>query len=61
MLQEVALFYRSFIDFPYIKSAYQAITAINTLRDINAVGEDIRTVRNGDEKNVIILGSDFSD
>lgn len=60
MLQEVAIFTRCLADNPYIKSTYQASTAINTYKKVNALKEDYNRARGSDEKNVIILGSDFS-
>lgn len=61
MLREVAIFTRCLADKPYIKSTYQASTAANTYKQVNALKEDYNKARLSDEKNVILLGSDFSE
>lgn len=61
LLQEVAIFTRCLADNPHIRSTYQASTAINTYRRVNALKEDYNKARGSDEKNVLILGSDFSE
>lgn len=60
-LKEVAIFHRSLSASPYIKSTYQSITATSTNYKISQVNEDLPEGPYGDEKNVIVLGSDFSD
>jgi hypothetical protein len=60
-LREVAIFHRSLSASPYIKSTYQSVTAKSTHFQIHQTGEDLPEGAEGDEPNLIVLGSDFSD
>lgn len=60
-LKEVAIFHRSLSASPYIKSTYQSVTATSTHFKISQTNEELPEGPEGDEKNVIVLGSDFSD
>lgn len=60
-LKEVAIFHRSLSKSPYIKSTYQSVTATSTVHKISQTGEDLPEGAEGDEQNVVVLGSDFSD
>ena len=52
---------RTFKDNPYIRAAYQASTPTGVYQQVYDLGEDFATARAGDEKNVVLLGSDFAD
>jgi hypothetical protein len=56
----VAIFTRTFSNNPYIKAAYSASTAPGIYKQVHELGEDCEDARSSDEKNVVILGSDFS-
>lgn len=60
-LKEVAIFHRSLSASPYIKSTYQSVTATSTYHKISKTGENLPDGPEGDEPNVVVLGSDFSD
>lgn len=60
-LQEVAIFTGTLSTDPYIRSTYQASTRIETFKKIHALGEDFNEARYRDEKNLVLLGSDFSE
>jgi hypothetical protein len=59
-LQEVAIFHRSLSASPYIKSTYQSVTATSTNFKISQANEELPEGPEGDEKNVVVLGSDFA-
>jgi len=60
-LQQVAIFSRSLSASPYIKSTYQSVTATSTYYKISKTEEHLPHGPEGDEPNVVVLGSDFSE
>lgn len=60
-LKEVAIFAKSLSKSPYIRSTYQAATAPGVYSSIVKNGEDCWAAPQSEEKNLVVLGSDFSD
>lgn len=58
-MKEVAIFVKSMSESPYIKSTYNSFSAISTASKINKLEERVNP--RGDELNLVVLGSDFSD
>jgi len=57
----VAIFWKSLSANPYIKSTYDATTGPGVYKSIFEKNLDFNEAHQGQEENMIILGSDFSD
>lgn len=59
-LDNVAIFWKTLSDSPYIQATYQSLTSISLIDKINKKGLSFNSIwRN--EENMIVIGSDFSE